>query len=1203
VLIAALSLLVVGAPAPAQIRRASDAPQPHSPEASASFFRLPPGFRIEIVASEPWIADPTAIAFDAAGRIIVCELHGYNLDGHYDIQELNKAGVLDEQVRRIPANRAAIERAESETHGTVKLLEDRDGDGRVDAATVWANDLPAAYGVVAARGGAIVTCAPDIVFLADRDGDGTAEVRETLFTGFSAGELWTRISNPRLGPDNWIYVASGHGSGGTIRGPRLDRAVRIGNTDFRFRADGSAIEPVTGGTGGFGLALTDFGDRFLINNSNHARYAIPLPHRLLARNPFAPAPRSVENAAGYTDVYPASEPHPWRLARSRIPAWVRFYGAHETKANGNFTAICGQLVYRGAAFPPAFRGNHFSCESQQNLIHRCLVERDGAGYRVRRAPGEEKIEFLTSTEGWFRPVNLTLGPDGALYVVDMYREIIEDYSAIPRFLQQQYGLITGADRGRIWRVVHDSAPSSRSADLASQSSTELAATLASNNAWRRQTAQRLLIERRAVDAAEGVRSILRWSASDAARLHALYTLDGLDRIESTDLLRGLRDVHHGVRTHGLRLAASRLDAHDELLDAAVAMVDDPDPAVRLSVAMALGESRSDAAFEALSRLASRHGAERWMAAAILSSTRDSSGRLLCALLNESDMAANRGSLVESLARVVGARRDDAEIGLVLETVAALSGSGASASQERALDGLLSGLAHGTIDALESAVGQKALVRLLGHPAAAVRVPAFQLFRVLKVAGSPASATAFERAATIARDATRDIDERTAALEILGGAPLDVLGETTAELLEPRQPLAVQLAAIRALARSNDQRVGALLLDGWTAFSPTVQTAALDAVFARADRLSALLDAIEGATVAPSHVRGIRRVQLLENADAAMRRRARALLGGPTVAPAREETLREYLAVVRAGAGDAERGAAVFKEVCANCHLVRGEGREVGPDLSSARSRADEVLLRDLLAPSDQITIGFRSYVVVTQGGAVLTGTLASEGATSVTLKKEGGEATTVLRREILSMRASDVSLMPDNLVDLVKPRDAADVIAFLRSAFGAFDPSGFVLFDDEREFVATLVEGSGTAKLSSADRYSGEFSLAVTPPQRYSGRIAGWSHRIVETPDEGSFRYLRFAWKSSGADGVMIELAADGGWPAAEQPERRYYAGKNTTSWQAKRVSSEPPENWTVVTVDLWKDCGTFTLTGIAPTAMGGTALFDRIELLRTVSD
>jgi putative membrane-bound dehydrogenase-like protein len=1168
----------------AQIVPAADAPQPLPPEESLKRFRVPDGFELRLVAAEPLLADSTGICFDADGRLFACELHGYNLDGHYDIQELNKSGKLDMEVRRIPASPEAIRRAEAETYGTVKLLEDTDGDGRMDRARVWADRLPPCYGMVPWRDGVIVLCAPKIVYLADRDGDGTAEVRDVLLEGFGVGEVWTRISNPRWGLDNRIYAVMGHGSGGTITGPRLREPVKLGDQDFCFAPDGGALEPITGGTGGFGHALTDWGERFLNTNSNHARFAVPLPQRYLARNPFVAAPPGVADASNYFEIFPISQPDPWRLARSRRPEWVKFYGAHEARANGNFTSACGQTIYRAAAFGPEYRGNHFSCDPAQNLVHRCLIERDGAGFRVRRAPGEERTEFLASTEQWFRPNYLCVGPDGALYIVDMYREIIEDYSAIPRYLQQQYGLIAGHDRGRIWRLQARSAPSPRRPALRRATTAQLVALLGDDDAWWRETAQRLLVERDDRSALDPLRALARRPSNSFARLHALYTLDGLGGLEASDVRAALDDASYGVRVHALRLAERWLDA--DLFERAAALSDDPDPSVRLQAALTLGQSRRPEATAALANLARRHGEDRWMRAAILSSAVESAPSLLSALRKEPKAA----SWVNPLSSIIGARRDPAEIGGLLASLR-------SDPRADALEGLNAGLEHGADDVPLEHEAQEALVRLIDAPDAAVRRTAFKTLKLLKLDDAAPVRAAFERAADTALDPERPVEERRAALAVLANAPPDWL-DAVAELLEPDQPPAIQQATVEAMAASDDLSTARLMLRGWKGYSPKLQEAVLAAMLARADRLPLLLAAIESRTVPATAPTGIQRARLLEHPDPAVRARAAALLAP---APRDEQTFKRYLTAWAAGTADPDRGAEVYKNLCGKCHAIKGEGAHVGPDLASVTGRADETLLRDILFPNDQITAGYRAYLIETRAGESLIGTLADESATSITLRREGGLTVTILRRDIARLTASDLSMMPDNIEKLITPQQAADVIAYLRRALGPVQPTRLMLFDEEPDFAERLTEGDGTAVVDASDPFAGARALVVTPPQRFSPRIGGWSFPIRERPGAGEYRYLRLAWKAPEAEGVMVELAADGQWPPAESASRRYYAGSNTTGWQARQVSPNAPPDWTVVTCDLWADNGAFTLTGIAPTAMGGTARFDRIELLRSL--
>ena len=307
-----ISSALLLAPCWGEIQKAADAPQPLSPEESAKRIRLPEGFRIELVASEPLVEEPSCIAWDEHGRVFVCELHGYNIEGHIDTEELNKTGELDKTVRRVrwefkggPIAEAAAKRQT----GTLKLLTDINGDGLMDKATVWADDLPPCYGIVPANGGIIVTCAPHIMFFADHDGDGKPEVRETLFTGFGINTIERGINNPIWGLDGWIYIGSGSG-GGTITGPRLKKPFDVGNSDFRIRPDGSAIERVNGSVSTFGLTMNDVGDRFPSSGGTPARYALPLPHRYLARNPYVPSPSGTHTASDYNRGFRISDPHP-----------------------------------------------------------------------------------------------------------------------------------------------------------------------------------------------------------------------------------------------------------------------------------------------------------------------------------------------------------------------------------------------------------------------------------------------------------------------------------------------------------------------------------------------------------------------------------------------------------------------------------------------------------------------------------------------------------------------------------------------------------------------------------------------------------------------------------------------------------------------------------------------------------------------------
>src|SRR5438034_2548982 len=612
-------MLLVAAVAAAQIPAPTDAPKPLSPDESAAAFKLPEGFRMEIVANEPLIASPSAVCWDEYGRMFVSELHGYNLAGQLDIEELKKTGQLDTQVRRVQADEKFKLAAKAGALGVVKLLRDTNGDGRMDAADVWATNLPPIYGLVPARGGVIVACAPDIVFLADRDGDGKAETRDVLCTGFPTGELERGINAPQWGADGWIYFGRGWG-GGKITGPHLPAPVELPGSDFRIRADGSAIEPVTGGTHTFGFAMTESGDRFTVNTTIPGIYIAPLPWRYLARNPDAATPM-LEIASRERRAYSISKPHPWRQKRAADPAYFKYYnsryGAAESEADGWFTAACGPLVYQDDVLP-GLRGPYFVCDTAGNLIHRAVIEADGSALKIRRAPGEEKSEFAASTDAWSHPMNLTHGPDGSIWVTDYYREIIEDYSAIPRHLQQQYGVYAGHDRGRIYRLTHRDAPRAPAADMSTLDTKALARECASPLFWRRQTAQRLLVERggnplipafspngregdrRAVEgevhrsnALQEAKKILRELLADknaepSAVIIALRTLDQLGALTPSDAQRFISHPDAAVRIHALQLADRWFNKNEgrALLDAALtAAAAEPNPRVQIQFAL------------------------------------------------------------------------------------------------------------------------------------------------------------------------------------------------------------------------------------------------------------------------------------------------------------------------------------------------------------------------------------------------------------------------------------------------------------------------------------------------------------------------------------------------------------------------------------------------------------------------------------------
>ena len=1116
----------------AKIPIPDDAPQPLSPGESKKHFQLPEGFRIDLVASEPLIADPSCVAWDEQGRMFVTEIHGYNLEGHLDVTELNKTGELDTAVRRIHVDAAMKAKAREGQRGSLKLLRDTDGDGRMDKSITWADDLPAAYGVVAALGGVIVTAEPHIYFFADRNGDDKPDERKILFSGFGHGEMERAINNPVWGPDNWIYAGQGWG-GGTITGPNLKEPVKIGRTDFRFKPDGSALEAVSGSNHTFGMSFDDFGNRWLITTSHPARYAAPLPHRYLIRNPHVASPETTVGASSYGNCFPTSQPHPWRRKRGADPRWVKFYGAGEAKPNGNFTSACGQQIYRAELFPEEYFGNHFCCDPQQSLVHRSLISRDGAGLRTRRPEAHADSEFLSSSDGWFRPNNLRVGPDGALYIVDMYREIIEDYSAIPRYLQQQYGLLNGDDRGRIWRLAPiDSAPAPVVlGDVAT------VAHLRNSNAWWRETAQRLLVEKKG--GGKELRALaLDVKAPFQSRIAALYALDALGGPIGDELIAALADA-----SPALRLQALRIGEGDGFLGPMLDLASrEKDPNVLLQLALSLGECRDASAAHSLARLAAENADVRWMENAVLSSIGRHPGEFLHALVTD--------------------YKKDAGVRIIEQAaVTAIAVGDKSATQT-------------LLRLISDSPDPSFRLRLIELATKSNLVAPEELVRAV--------ATAFAKAG--------DERERLATLRLIGFADEKTRDSALAGVFATSESPEFQEQAVHALLATPDEVIAGRLVSELSRATPRLAAAIVETLLGHGRTAKILLSstAVTSATFSR-----LQRHRLLQHDDSGLRAAARKLFAASNPVVGAVDTA--FHAALQ-DKPDRERGATLFAAQCAICHQFDGKGNAVGPPLDGEVGRPAESLLVDILQPGAEITAGYGTYLVKTKSGTSLAGVLAQESATSVTIALAGGASITVLRKDLASIERLGLSLMPATLRQALKPADLADIIGFLKSRPAQ---ASLVLFDDDPAFPAALAEGRGSAVLDWNDAASGKACVTIEGFQRHSRQLPGWKFSIREKPGEGEFRYLRMSMKTRGSKGIMVELAADRIFPPETKPVRTYYVGENSTGWKSNELAKDAPKEWRTFTIDLWKRSGEFQLTGIALTVMGGKASFDRIELMR----
>ncbi len=965
---------------------------PLSPKEEWATFRIAKGFRVELVACEPEVVDPVALAFDEDGRLFVAEMRGYP-----------NAGVGTGTI----------------TSGRIKRLEDRDGDGFYETSTLYATGLRLPTSVMPWQGGLLVAVAPDLIYLKDADGDGQAEQRRTLYTGFGLDNIQQLLNGLQWGLDNWVYGVAGT-NGGTIRSlEKPDQpAVILRNRGVRLHPDQpGSLEPTSGG-GQFGLAPDDWQHWFTATNSQHLRQIV-LPDHYLRRNPYLPVSAvtlDIPDHGAACKVHRLSPFEAWRVERTtrrREGPDARRFAATELVPGGYITSACGPVVYLANLFPEAYRGNTFVCDPANNLVHRDLLVPQGGGtFVAQRADAD--CEFLASTDNWFRPVNLVLGPEGALYLADFYREAIETPLSLPDDIKKKLNL-ESRGRGRIWRIAPEGARLARKPALGRASSEELVRHLTDANLWWRLTAQRLLVGRQDQSAVGPLIKLAREASTPQGRVHALWTLQGLHALPDALMEQALKDGDANVRQQALRLAEDRLAGSASLRSAVTTLAEDPSPRVRFQLAFTLGAATGPEVEAALAQVARRDGTDPWTQTALLSSARVSAPGLLHRLAGDPQFtrAAPAASLqlLTRLAATIGAGSDETDLARTLQLLAG-SGERAQPWQLALLQGLGQGLQN----------SPRPLSRLWEQaPEHASLKKALE-----------GAAGLFKKAAVNALDDQQAVPERLAAAQLLGYGPYATAAPALQELLAPRHPAELQLIAVRALSLHDHPQVAEMLLAGWASYSPMVRGEVLEALFARRPRLPLLLTALEDKRVLAGQLEPYRLEQLRKLPDAQLRARAQTLLAGLGVSD-RQKVVDAYRSALDLQA-DVTRGKAVFKKTCITCHRLENEGVEVGPDLLSAlRNKSREQLVLDLLDPSREVDPRYINYLVTTKAGRSFSGMMAAETASSLMLRRAEKAEDTILRSQIDEIVATAKSVMPENLEMQLSKQDLADLIAYLQA--------------------------------------------------------------------------------------------------------------------------------------------------------------------------
>ncbi len=978
--------------------------EPLSPADALATFRIAEGFRVELFAAEPHVVDPVEMAFDESGGVYVAEL----LDNPDD------PSPGDPPLSRI------------------KYLEDEDGDGVIDSHTVFADRLLAVEGIAPWKGGLIATAAPDILYLKDLDGDHRADLREVLYTGFALGNVEGRLSNPRLGMDNWFYVVN-HSYPGKISSPQRpdDPPVNVRNREFRFHPLRGLAEPSTGDSQ-FGQSYNEWGHWFISHNTVHLRHTV-IPPGYLRRNPLLTVESTEQDISDHgrpaAQVFPISKPQQWRIDRTeaRQARFDKTQPGRVERLQGFFTASSGATVYLGDHFPEGFAGRVFVAEGTGNLVHCDIVAPSGPTYTATRWPSDS--DFLASTDSWFRPVNFSNAPDGNLYVLDYYRQYLETPVSIPDAVKRRLRMDfrAGDTRGRIYRIVPDRPRSARSlaVDLESATGEGLVALLEHPNGWHRRTAHRLLVERQDTSEVSRLRAIARNGSRPNARLHALWVLEGLDSLDADLLAGALSDEHPAIRENAIRLAEAQLPRlQRQILGAAR----DEDPRVAFQAALSVGGlSDPDRVVEALAAVLSRYPEDPWFRVAALSAPSELAVSVLERLIRRSDVfeavTDARRDLLRDFARTVAAGYRPADLTRLLGWLATDSQLRRSEWKTAALGGVEDGLAVRRGQRVRSEGAARSLARLLADASEDVREAAAEIARYFDL--GPRLRQAIEDAA----DARLPVQQRIHAVRVLqGGRYEDVAGELETILKQDGDPL-LRSAAAMSLLSFEEPGVAGALLEGWHDYAPSTRDVIAESLVRRRDLALALAEAIVDGRVEPMDIPAITRIRFANHPDDGVRNRVegRLRLG----AGDRDKVVEEHLGVIEL-AGDPSRGKIPFDRECSSCHLRSSARGRIGPDLSGVNNLSREVLLTSILDPSHSIEDRYRNQLLETTDGHFYDGILIAETEATLTLRGEL-EDLTVLKSDVAEIRESEVSLMPEGLEDSLSDQELADVIAYLRA--------------------------------------------------------------------------------------------------------------------------------------------------------------------------
>ncbi len=938
-----------------------------SPAEAIAKMTVPEGFKVELVASEPDIVNPVAMTFDERGRIWITESLEY------------------------PRSSPGVGR------DRVKVIEDKDGDGKADSFTLFADGLNIPSGIAVGHGGVWVANSPDILFLKDTDGDGKADTREVVVTGFGRDDTHELPNSLTWGPDGWLY-----GWNGVFNQSHIKHRGK----EFKFTCAIFRIHPKT----------RDF-EVFCEGTSNPWGIAWNLEGSAFA------------SACVIDHLWHLTETGYYHRQGGEYPPFTWKLGSIVDYKHQK-AAYCGIHFFDSDAYPAQFRERLYMGNIHANGINVDTLKRHGATYRAKPAP-----DFLSANDAWFMPVSQKTGPDGCLYILDWYDRYhcYQDARRDPE----------GIDRlkGRLYRVRYENHPRAPRFDLAQETDDQLIERLKSPNVYYRDIAQRLLIERAHPAAQPALQAlVLDEKTPRKTQMHALWSLVGTGALEPGFHRQVLELPDAGLRAWGVRAAGNFRQVDATIREKVVSLAADPDRDVQLQVAIAARKLAGVDPMPILLEVLSQCGDDVLIPHIVwqnLHPLLEEQGDAFVEQVRKIELKRSPnliGLMPRVIDRILGRRNHDAGpiVGLLAMLTAGrnadhdAAGKGLAALATRIQDGEIAGA---RLQSLKEGLGPILQASQADQPDSPLALDAALLAASWK--DPEGLKTARRGFASAQQSEARRLQALTALIVARDASVLDAVSKTLADPGNTSSDFRGRILA--TLGRVDDPQVASIVLAAYPKMEPELQPKAVELLTQRTSWSKPLVKAIADKTIPPSvlNVNQIRR--LSKSNDQELTQLVKTHWGNVREQrnPGREQVIAETRNLLRNNPGDPFAGQQVFKKLCAQCHKIYGEGQEVGPDITGIGRSDFEQLLSNVLDPSLVIGPAYQATLVATTDGRVLTGLVVEDNPQRIILKIQGGKQETISREEVEEKKVSELSLMPEDIEKQLTTQELADLFSFL----------------------------------------------------------------------------------------------------------------------------------------------------------------------------